>query len=177
MRKKLIKTLVIIVYFSLALHLIYYSNPINYDIDTKYTINAKSNYYHKKMIEIPSINLKLHLKKADDDFGNLDSSLVYYKNFNTDNKIIIFGHSGMGKGTYFNRLDELERSSLLYLYNEDKLYKYVVNNIYVVDKKRVDILNDEVGSRKLLLITCVKNNKNDRLVIELLQKEYEIIEK
>lgn len=177
MVKKIIQLLIIAIYFSLALYLIYCYNSLNYNIDTKYTINSKSNYYHKKMIEIPSIDLKLHLEKADDDFGNLDSFLVYYKSFNTDNKIIIFGHSGMGKGTFFNRLDELKTNDLIYLYNDNKKYKYFVNKIYTVDKKRIDILNEEIDAKKLLLITCNKNNKNNRLVIELLQKDWKIIEK
>ena len=122
------------------------------------------------MIEIPSIDLKLYLEKAEDNFSNLDTYLVYYKDFNPDNKIIIFGHSGMGKGTFFNRLDELKNNDLVYIYNKNKKYKYYVNSIYIVNKKRIDILNEEKGAKKLLLITCDKNNKNNRVVVELLQK-------
>lgn len=176
MKKKIIKLVIIMIYFSFFLYLIYYSFDSN-NIKTDYYINSKSNYYYKKMIEIPKINLKLYIEKADEDFSNLNNNLVYYNDFDPDNKIIIFGHSGLGTGTFFNRLDELKKEDKLSLYEENKVYIYQVNRTYTVDKKRVDILKNEEKSKKLLLVTCHKINKNNRLVVELLQNTVKTIEK
>lgn len=176
MKKKIIKLVIVLTYFSFVLYLIYHSFTTT-NISTEYYINSKNNFYYKKMISIPKINLKLYVTKAKNDFSNLSNNLVYYKHFNLDNKIIIFGHSGLGKGTYFNRLDELEKGDLLELYYENKIYFYDINNVYIVDKKRVDILNDEANSKKILLVTCDKINKDNRLVVELLQKRAKTLEK
>lgn len=176
MKNKIIKLVILFIYFSFVLYLIYHSS-ITTNISTKYYINSKNNFYHEKMISIPKINLKLYVTKAKDDFSNLSKNLVYYKHFNLDNKIIIFGHSGLGKGTYFNRLDELEKGDLLELYYEDKVYFYEVYSIYAVDKTRVDILKDEENCNKLLLVTCDKINKNDRLIVELVQKKVKTLGK
>ena len=70
-------------------------------ISSKYNIttdsyNSKYNLYntvYKKeeykgiILDIPKINLFNEVIKAKDDFSNLDNNLVYYKNFNIENKI------------------------------------------------------------------------------------------
>lgn len=140
----------------------------NYDeLESTYKVNTGHLYDGGQMIEIPRINLFLNVEKADDNFQNLDESLVYYKYFNPDNKIIIFGHSGVGFGTYFNRLDELNINDIAYLIINGKKYYYYVNDVYEVSKNATYILKNEYDSKKLLLVTCVKGDKNKRLVVEL----------
>ena len=72
--------------------------------------NSSFNYNGDMVLDIPDISLKNIVKKSDDKFKLLDRYLVYYKNNNYKNGIVILGHSGMGYGTYFNRLDELEKA-------------------------------------------------------------------
>lgn len=175
MKRRIYKVLIILVYFLVSLYIIDYSlegKDNKTILKTDYVLHS-----NVKMIEIPKIKLSLYVSKANDDFSNLNDGLVYYKEFEPNNKVIIFGHSGMGSGTYFNRLDELIKEDLVYIKYNKSLYKYVVEKVYKVSKHDVYILNKEKNSKKLLLVTCVKLNKNKRLVVELGLKSVQSIEK
>ena len=125
------------------------------EVESYYNNNSSFNYKSNMIIDIPSINLKATVKLADNDFKNLDDGLVYYKYNDYKNKIIIFGHSGIGYGTYFNRLDELTFNDNVYLYKDKLKITYVVDKIYDIKSTNIDILyNDE--KERLLLITCKK---------------------
>ena len=165
MKKRLFSFIIIIIYFSASIYLINFSFETTNTLAT-YEVN-NGHAYNEKILEIPKINLKLEVIKADEDFGNLNNNLVYYNYFNPDNKIIIFGHSGAGFGTYFNRLDELNINDIAYLIINGKKYYYYVNDVYEVSKNATYILKNEYDSKKLLLVTCVKGDKNKRLVVEL----------
>lgn len=116
------------------------------------------------------------IKKADDDFKNLNDSLVYYKYNNYKEKIIVFGHSRIGYGAYFNRLDELDVNDYVYLYKDKLKITYKVDKIYSIFDSELGILNnDRKGT--LLLVTCEKINKNKRRVVELTIKDSKSLEK
>lgn len=152
-------------------------NQKNIESVTSYFKNDSSfNYESDFVIEIPNINLKTIIKKADDDFKNLNSNLVYYKNKDYENKIIVFGHSGMGYGTYFNRLNELEIGNKAYLHINKLKITYVVTQKYMVLETDTSILNDN-KERTLLLVTCDKNNKKKRLIVELRVKNIKTLKK
>lgn len=165
MRKRLFSFIIIIIYFSISIYLINCCFETTSTLATYEVNNGHS--YNEKILEIPKINLKLEVVKANDNFENLDNNLVYYNHFNPDDKIIIFGHSGVGFGTYFNRLDELNSNDKAYLIIDGKKYYYYVNDVYEVSKNATYILKNEYDSKKLLLVTCVKGDKNKRLVVEL----------
>lgn len=176
MKKKIIKVLILFLYFFVCVYLI--ERSFKYDnVKSNYKVNTGHLFSNEKMIEIPKINLFLIVEKADDNFQNLDESLVYYKYFNPDDKIIIFGHSGMGTGTYFNKLDELNNNDMVNLYFDGKVYKYEFNKSYVVSKTATYLLENEENSKKLLLITCKRNDKNKRVVVELVLKSSKTLKK
>ncbi len=175
MKEKIRKVSTFTIYLLVCLLIISSSLKIP-NISQAYNTNIKS-YTDVKTLRIPKIELVSTVIKATDNFENLDYGLVYYKDFNPNNKIIIFGHSGMGKGTYFNRLDELMPGDASYLDYDEKTYEYNVMNTYKVSKKDVYLLENEYNSKKLLLITCVKGNKNKRLVVELFLKNIKTLEK
>lgn len=131
-----------------------------------YINNTDYNYHGYPYLEIPKINLNNVLFRADDNFSNLDNGLVYYKELNPDNKIIIFGHSGMGMGVYFNNLDKLRVNDVAMLRVNEKTYSYVATRTYLVDETNVGLLDDELSSTKMLLVTCDKNDNKKRLVVE-----------
>lgn len=175
MKEKIRKVSTFTIYLLVCLLIISSSLKIP-NISKAYNTNIKS-YTDVKTLRIPKIELVSTVIKATNNFENLDYGLVYYKDFNPNNKIIIFGHSGMGKGTYFNRLDELMPGDTSYLDYDEKTYEYNVMNTYKVSKKDVYLLENEYNSKKLLLITCVKGNKNKRLVVELSLKNIKTLEK
>jgi len=165
---KLLNVLVL-VYISM----IYIISKTNIDVFNNYNKNYITNnnkYYEDIVIEIPKINLYNKVYKAKDNFSNLNNNIVYYKNFDVNNKIILFAHSGIGYGTYFNKIDELNDGDRVYLYYKDKRYEYYVHNTFIIDENTVDILNEEEKSNKLLLITCDKKHKDKRIVVQLFLK-------
>lgn len=159
------------------LYLIYMTTNNSYSISYSKSYSGTKNYNNEIVINIPKINLKLPVIKALNDFSNLDNNLVYYNEFNPLNKIIIFGHSGVGYGAFFNRIDELIVGDEISIYNKDKHYLYSVYDTKIVDKTSVFLLEEEINSKKLLLITCDKNNKNKRLIVYLLLNIIKSIEK
>lgn len=152
------------------LNLIYKDFNINNESKVSYVLDTTIPYSDEIIIDIPKIQLKEYVKKALDNFSNLDNNLVYYKTFNINDKIIIFGHSGMSYGSYFNRIDELKKYDISNIYYKGKTYEYEVNNISTISKYSTYVLNKEENSKKLVLITCDKKNKNKRLMIELYLK-------
>lgn len=108
----------------------------------------KTNY--DGVLEIPSINLKTGI------VSSVDEGIVFV----TDK--LIAGHSGNCSYCYFDSLDKLDIGDNVYLYKDIK-YTYKVDMIKEVDKNNVHISGD------LDLITCIKSNKNRRLLIILRQ--------
>lgn len=169
MKRKIINIILILLCFLVSIYFINTSYKTK-TIKTFYNKNYKYDNLNEKRLIIPKININLPVIKADSDFTNLDYNLVYYNNFNVNNKIIIFGHSGMGVGTFFNRLDELKKHDVVYLKSNNKTYLYVVLNFYNIDKRDTYILNEEENSNKLLLITCTRGKKNKRYIVDLIRK-------
>lgn len=146
------------------------------EVESYYNNDTSFNYKSNLVLNIPSINLDLVVKKANGDFSNLDKNLVYYKRNYFHDKIIIFGHSGLGYGAFFNRLDELNKNDKAYLYKDKNKAIYEVTDTYYVSYKDVYILNnDEEGT--LLLVTCKKNDKFSRLVVKLSLKSIKTLKK
>ena len=138
--------------------------------------NSSFNYNGDMVLDIPSINLETVVKKADDKFKLLDRYLVYYKNNNYKKGIVILGHSGMGYGTYFNRLDELDNKSNVYIYKDKLKLTYQFKEKMDVKETQINILNS-AKANELILITCKKSVKDERLVVKLVLKSAKTIDK
>lgn len=168
MGRKIFKIIsfIFLIILTKEIFMIIYVNFQNEKSVSSYYINESSfNYNTEMIIDIPSINLETIVKKATDNFDNLDKNLVYYKNNDYNKTIIILGHSGLGYGTYFNRINELSFSDLLYLSVGNKKIEYKFSKNYEIKETYVDILNSNLNNT-LLLITCKKNDNNKRLVVE-----------
>lgn len=168
---KVVYILNIIVIFLYLLYMINYKyNNKNYKYNTIYEVEANYILRKNRSIFIPKINLKQDVIKLNDEMSNLDNSIAYYNEFNINDKIVIFGHSGVGNGVYFNRLDELNKDDFMYVYNDNYEYLYIVKNVYIINDIDTYILKEEKNSNKVLLVTCYKKDKSKRLVVEFLQK-------
>ncbi len=173
MKKRVLKVLIIILLVLIALYKI--NIIINKQLEKKQIesyikYSSTYNYYYKPLLVIPKIKLYATIVKANSDYSNLDKSLVYYKSFNPNEKIIVFGHSGAGYGTFFSRLSELNYGDNTYIYYNDTCYKYKVNKVKYIDETNMDILNNDRNNGLLYLITCTKKDKNKRLLIVLRQE-------
>lgn len=172
-----ISSLCLILIISVRLfNIIYYKYKDKKDITSYYNNETNYNYKNAMIINIPSIGLNSSVKKADSNFKNLNKSLVYYKNNNYEEKIIIFGHSGMGFGMFFNRIDEINYNDEARLYIDNKEITYIFDKKNSISSNDISVLkNDE--KKVLLLITCDKNNKNKRLVLKFILKDSKIVKK
>ena len=148
----------------------------NKNIISSYFNNSSDYNINIMIIEIPQINLKRRVVKANDDFSNLNNEIVYYRNNDYHKTIILFGHSGMGYGTFFNRLDELDKNDVCYLLINKEKFVYYLSKISVIDEHDVGILDSNTDGC-LLLITCLKNNNQKRLVLQFEQKVAKSVKK
>lgn len=156
--------------------MLYVSNKNKEEVQSYYDNNSSFNYKRNMVLNVPKINLDAVVKAPKNNFKNLDSNLVYYKESSYEDKIIIFGHSGVGYGTYFNRIDELKPNDKAYLYKEKLRITYVVDKTFDVKSTQTSILNDDEKG-VLLLITCKKHSKNNRLVVKLRLKSIKTLRK
>ena len=131
------------------------------EIINKEPINNK----YDTAIYIPSINLKTVVYKEVNNYKNLNKGLVYYGNINKEDRNIIFGHSGMGYGTYFNRINELKKNDKVYLYHHGKRFVYEYFNMRKISEYDIKILYDIKGRQELCLVTCIKSDKKHRLIV------------
>ncbi len=143
---------------------VYQQDKTKEEVNT-YLNNPSSYTDDKFIIEIPKVNISNIVVRANKGFSNLKNNLVYYNNADPKNKIIIFGHSGMGSGTYFNRLDELKTGDNILLINNKSSFLYLIEDIYHVSENDVSILKEEKNKKKIVLVTCLKKEKDKRLVI------------
>jgi LPXTG-site transpeptidase (sortase) family protein len=82
----------------------------------------------------------------------------------------------MGYGTYFNRLDELDNKSDVYIYKDKLKLTYQFKEKMDVKETQTDILNS-AKANELILITCKKSVKDERLVVKLVLKSAKTIDK
>ncbi len=179
MRKNIIRIIfiaIVILIIKESLTWFYTSYNNKKQVKSYYNNETSFNYKSNMVLSIPKINLNAVVTLANDDFKNLNKSLVYYKNSNYKQKIIIFGHSGMGYATYFNRLNELDYESVVYLYKNKYKITYFVDDIYTIDETNIDVLNND-ENEVMLLITCHKKQKNKRLVVKLRVNKVENLKK
>ncbi|MFT4415007.1 class D sortase [Fredinandcohnia humi] len=82
------------------------------------------------------------------------------------------GHRGVQFGKQFNRLDELVVNDEIHITQGTTKYTFIVKEKFVVDRTRVDVL-EEMDTAYLTLVTCtpigVKNPK-DRLIVQAILK-------
>lgn len=173
---KIVLIALIIILIKDIFFMVYVSYNNKKEVNSYYENNSSFNYKSDMVLDIPKINLEAVVKKASNNFSNLDKNLVYYKNDNYKKGIIILGHSGVGYGTFFNRIDELTKDDIVYLYKDKLRISYAVDKKYSILDTDIDVLkiNNESG---LTLITCDKKDKNKRLVVKLTLKGTETLEK
>ena len=124
-------------------------------------------------IIIPKINLETNVLR---DFSKetLDKCLVKFwgPNPNEIGNFCIVGHN-YEKENMFSDLKELEVGEEFYLLdNKNGKYTYVISNIYKVNYKNLEPINQNTdGKRVVTLITCTNYSNNERLIVRGIEKE------
>lgn len=180
MKRKLLRILIVLGWIVLFLIIVIptikrINNKI--ELDVYITTSSTNRYYSKPLLYIPNIGLKQIIEPSKPGFSNLDNTIIYYKNIDPNKGIVLFGHSGAGYGTFFNRIDELKIKDNAYLLYEDKVYEYEFLSKKEITKYDTYVLNNINNVNKMYLVTCIKNNSNNRLLVELVLKDAKILKK
>lgn len=120
-------------------------------------IKSKSDYF--AIIEIEKINLKKELYEVNNPKNNVDINIFVHKNSIFPNNIILASHSGNGRHAYFKNLFKLKKEDIIKIYNQGKVYKYIIEEIEEQNKTGKLYIKNSLDDR-LILITCHKNNKS-----------------
>ena len=126
------------------------------------------------VLKIPKIGLERGLVDPNSYLNNVNYNLEFIKGSSMPDQengnVIIAGHSGSARISYFRKLDQLvigDKASLNY---KGKVYNYKIVDIYDIDKTgKADIIREKNKST-LTLITCRHNTKKQIVVIAELIK-------
>ncbi len=141
----------------------------------KYTIQNGTDYLKKEIkdsydmvLEIPIINLKKGIYQKDDERNNINQNVTIHQNSDYPDQegsnVILMAHSGNGEKAYFNDLDQLNKDSLIKVYYHGKLYTYIINDYYQVEKTGTIELKHNQQKKTVTLITCSQKDKTKQLI-------------
>lgn len=117
---------------------------------------VKNNYF--ALLEIPQINLKKELYNINDKKNDVNKNIYVHPTSIFPNNIILAGHSGNTKYSYFNNLKKLKTNDIIKIYYENKIYEYKIKRVEEQNKTGTLYLKEDKAER-LILITChLKHN-------------------
>lgn len=126
------------------------------------------------VLKIPKIDLERGLVDPNSYLNNVNYNLEFIKGSSMPDQengnVIIAGHSGSARISYFRKLDQLvigDKASLNY---KGKVYNYKIVDIYDIDKTGTAEIIREKNKSTLTLITCRHNTKKQIVVIAELIK-------
>lgn len=149
-------------------------NIANYINDTS-TINTlkikketQDTLEYNAILEIPKIKLKKGIYEKENRENNVNKNIELINPNKINNPqtetIIIAGHSGSSKISFFHNLDILTLNDYIYLYYNGNKYEYKVIQKY--EEEKVGKLSVDSEKELLYLTTCSEKNKNKQLVIK-----------
>ncbi|WP_257391377.1 class D sortase [Cytobacillus gottheilii] len=123
----------------------------------------------KGVLSIPAIELEMLLfDGVNVDALNNGAGIIEPEKKMGVQNVAIAGHRGATYGKQFNRLNELKVQDELHVKMGQEDYTFIVDEIFVVDQKQVDVLSDK-ESPYLTLVTCTpigEENPTDRLIVQ-----------
>ena len=126
------------------------------------------------VLKIPKIGLERGLVDPNSYLNNVNYNLEFIKGSSMPDQengnVIIAGHSGSARISYFRKLDQLvigDKASLNY---KGKVYNYKIVDIYDIDKTKTVEIKRKKNKSTLTLITCRHNTKKQIVVIAELIK-------
>ena len=113
------------------------------------------------VLEIPKINLKRGIYPKESKENTVKKNIELLSDSNMPDKengnFILAGHNGTSKVSYFNKLGQLKKGDIAYIYYNGLKYSYELINSYEVKKTgEVEIIRDKEKTT-LTLITCKHN--------------------
>lgn len=126
------------------------------------------------VLKIPKIGLERGLVDPNSYLNNVNYNLEFIKGSSMPDQengnVIIAGHSGSARISYFRKLDQLVIGDEASLNYKGKVYNYKIVDIYDIDKTGTAEIIREKNKSTLTLITCRHNTKKQIVVIAELIK-------
>ncbi|MBQ3475158.1 MAG: sortase [Bacilli bacterium] len=131
---------------------------------------VKVNYI--AVLKIPKIGLERGLVDPNSYLNNVNYNLEWLDGSSmpdeVNGNVIIAGHSGSARISYFRKLDRLEIGDEASIIYNGKTYNYKVVDIYDIEKTGTAEIVKERNTTTLTLITC-RHNTNRQIVVILKQ--------
>lgn len=126
------------------------------------------------VLKIPKIGLERGLVDPNSYLNNVNYNLEFIKGSSMPDQengnVIIAGHSGSARISYFRKLDQLVIGDEASINYKGKVYNYKIVDIYDIDKIGTAEIIREKNKSTLTLITCRHNTKKQIVVIAELIK-------
>lgn len=120
------------------------------------------------VLKIPKIGLERGLVDPNSYLNNVNYNLEWLDGSSMPNEengnVIIAGHSGSARISYFRKLDKLDIDDEISIDYQNKNYTYKVTNKYLIEKTGSAEIIKSKNKNTLTLITC-KHNTNYQIVI------------
>ena len=121
------------------------------------------------VIEIPAINLKKEFYPNDKIKNNVDKGIEVIEGSSMPNvkngNLILASHSGNSVIAYFKNLDKLKINDSIYVYYQDRKYKYVIADTYDIEKTGYAKIKRDKNKTSITLVTCKKHTSQQTLYI------------
>lgn len=134
--------------------------------------NKQSNSETIGTLTINKVNLSQDIYNIKSKHNNVEENVTI---LNDDNDLIVLAaHSGQGSIAYFNNLDQLNLNDTINLTYKNKELVYKITEIEDQVKDGTIEIN-KTNTKRLILTTCSKKDKNKQLVIisELKEDDFE----
>lgn len=182
MKRILILTLLVAITLLLLFSIVYLWSEHDYDMvkvddiitDSDFvniTYDQKENILNEDVLgilKIEKIGLIATVKEGStkdilkEYVGHISETSKY------DGNIGLAAHNRLNKYSYFARINELEKGDIITYTTKFGTNQYKVNKKIVVLETDWSILQDD-GTNKLTLITCIAEQKNQRLCVQATQ--------
>lgn len=120
------------------------------------------------VLKIPKIGLERGLVDPNNYLNNVNYNLEWLDGSSMPDEengnVIIAGHSGSARISYFRKLDRLEIGDEASIIYNGKTYNYKVVDIYDIEKTGKAEIVKEKNTTTLTLITC-RHNTNRQIVV------------
>lgn len=127
---------------------------------------TKVNYI--AILKIPKIKLERGLVEPSSYLNNVKYNLQWIDGSSmpdqVNGNVIIAGHSGSARVSYFKKLDQLVIGDSVSIDYKNKTYNYKVVDIYDIEKTGTAEIIKNKNTTTLTLITC-RHNTNKQIVI------------
>lgn len=132
---------------------------------------VKVNYI--AVLKIPKIGLERGLVDPNSYLNNVNYNLEWLNGSSMPDEekgnVLIAGHSGSSRISYFRKLDRLVLGDDIYIIYNGKTYNYKVVDIYDIEKTGTAEIVKEKNTTTLTLITCRHGTSKQIVIVAKLQ--------